>query len=54
MLTRKNPIGCYFYKLKLLIMSHEDYQSCIDACYACATECLHCENACLGVKEVMC
>jgi len=33
-------------------MSHEKFQRCIDACYACATECKHCENACLEEKNV--
>ena len=32
-------------------MSHEEYQSCIEACYECATECFHCENACLEEKN---
>src|SRR5207248_2223137 len=33
-------------------MSHEKFQSCIDACYECATECKHCENTCLDEKDV--
>jgi hypothetical protein len=33
-------------------MSHENYQSCIEACYECATECRHCENACLEEKNI--
>ncbi len=28
-------------------MAHEKYQSCIDACYTCATSCDHCSTACL-------
>lgn len=34
------------------IMSHEQYQSCIDACDACAAACDHCAQACLGEKDV--
>ncbi len=33
-------------------MSHEQYQSCIEACVACAQACEHCANACLGEKDV--
>ena len=33
-------------------MSHQKYQSCIDACNACATECGHCANACLNEEDV--
>lgn len=33
-------------------MSHEEFQSCIDACLQCATDCIHCENACLDEKNV--
>lgn len=33
-------------------MSHERYQSIIDTCYDCATECLHCQNACLEEDNV--
>ncbi len=33
-------------------MSHENYQQCIDACQACAIECLHCTNACLQEDDV--
>ena len=33
-------------------MSHEKFQSCIDACYACATACDHCAAACLGEDDV--
>jgi len=28
-------------------MSHEQFKSCIDACYACAAACDHCATACL-------
>jgi hypothetical protein len=28
-------------------MAHEQFQSCIDACYACAASCDHCAVACL-------
>lgn len=28
-------------------MAHEQYESCIDACYACALACDHCASACL-------
>ena len=41
-----------FVVTKLFIMSYEKYQSCIDACYNCATECRHCTNACLEEKDV--
>ncbi|MEW6158544.1 MAG: four-helix bundle copper-binding protein [Verrucomicrobiota bacterium] len=33
-------------------MAHEKYQSCIDACHACATECEHCASACLKEEDV--
>lgn len=33
-------------------MSHEKYQSCIDACHACATECEHCATECLNEQDV--
>ncbi|MCC2597819.1 four-helix bundle copper-binding protein [Allopusillimonas soli] len=33
-------------------MPHEKFQSCIDACYACATECDHCAASCLGEQDV--
>ncbi len=33
-------------------MSHEDYQSCIDACIRCAQACEECGEACLGEKNV--
>lgn len=33
-------------------MNHEKFQSCIDACYDCATESKHCSNACLEEKDV--
>lgn len=31
---------------------HEQYQSCIDECYACATACDHCAASCLAEQEV--
>lgn len=34
------------------VMSHQDYQSCIEACVQCAQECEHCANACLAEREV--
>ena len=33
-------------------MSHEKFQSCIDACLACATECEHCASACLNESDI--
>ncbi|RUQ81007.1 four-helix bundle copper-binding protein [Legionella septentrionalis] len=33
-------------------MSHENYQSCIDACHACATACEHCANSCLEEQTI--
>ena len=33
-------------------MSHERFQSCIDACLACATECKHCASECLKEDDV--
>ena len=33
-------------------MSHEQFQSCIDACYECATACDHCAASCLKEKDV--
>lgn len=33
-------------------MSHEKFQSCIDACIACAIECEHCVSACLNEEDV--
>jgi len=33
-------------------MPHEKFQSCIDACYACATECGHCAASCLQEQDV--
>jgi hypothetical protein len=33
-------------------MPHQQFQSCIDACNACALACDHCAAACLGEKDV--
>lgn len=33
-------------------MSHERYQSCIDACLECAIQCEHCATACLHEEDV--
>lgn len=33
-------------------MSHESFQSCIEACDACATACDHCAAACLAEQDV--
>jgi hypothetical protein len=33
-------------------MSHQEFQSCIDACVQCAQECEHCVTACLGESDV--
>lgn len=33
-------------------MSHERYQSCINACLECAAECDHCATECLHEKDV--
>ncbi len=33
-------------------MSHEKFQSCISACYDCATKCDHCAVACLSEENV--
>lgn len=33
-------------------MPHEKFQSCIDACYACATACDHCAVSCLEEQDV--
>lgn len=33
-------------------MPHGQMKSCIDACYACATECDHCAAACLRENDV--
>jgi hypothetical protein len=33
-------------------MSHQKYQSCIDACTACAVECYHCASECLDEQDV--
>lgn len=33
-------------------MSHEQYQSCIEACFRCAEACEHCATACLGEADV--
>ena len=33
-------------------MSHERFQSCIDACLECATECDHCATECLHEKDI--
>jgi hypothetical protein len=33
-------------------MSHEKFQSCIDACLDCAQACEQCADACLGEKDV--
>jgi hypothetical protein len=33
-------------------MSHQENQSCIEACVKCAQECEHCGDACLGEKSV--
>lgn len=32
-------------------MSHIHFQSCIEACHACATHCDHCARACLDEDE---
>ena len=33
-------------------MSHEKFQSCIDACVACAVECNHCATECLQENDI--
>ena len=33
-------------------MAHEKHKSCIDACVACAQECEHCGDACIGHAEM--
>jgi hypothetical protein len=33
-------------------MSHQQYQTCIQACLDCAQECEHCANACLDEPDV--
>lgn len=33
-------------------MSHENYKTCIDACYACAAACDHCAVSCLQEQDV--
>ena len=33
-------------------MTHEHYQSCIDACSACAVACNHCAASCLNEENV--
>jgi hypothetical protein len=33
-------------------MSHQKFQSCIDACVACAVECNHCATECLQEKDI--
>ncbi|CAM5566086.1 hypothetical protein ECAE60S_04629 [Eoetvoesiella caeni] len=33
-------------------MPHEQFQSCIDACYARATACDHCAVSCLDQQDV--
>ena len=33
-------------------MAHHQYQSCIEACYACATACDHCAASCLQEQDV--
>lgn len=33
-------------------MAHQKHQSCIDACYVCATACDHCAGACLQEQDV--
>ena len=33
-------------------MPHQKYNSCIDACYACATACNHCAASCLQEQDV--
>jgi hypothetical protein len=33
-------------------MAHEQYQACIDECYACAAACDHCAVACLSEQDV--
>src|SRR6188472_939591 len=38
--------------LKEALMAHETFRSCIDACVACAQECEHCGDACIGHAEM--
>jgi len=33
-------------------MPHQQFQSCIDACYACAAACDHCAASCLQEQDV--
>ncbi len=35
-----------------VLMSHEKYATCIEACVACAQECEHCADACLSNQNV--
>lgn len=33
-------------------MSHQDHESCLEACVRCAQECEHCAEACLSERDV--
>jgi hypothetical protein len=35
-------------------MSHQQHQSCIQACQSCAQECEHCGNACIQENRPAC
>ena len=34
------------------MMANDDFQTCIEACYACAAACDHCSTACLQEDDV--
>jgi hypothetical protein len=46
------PLRTHSLTLKKEVAMHEKYQSCIQACYACALECNHCLIACLQENDV--
>lgn len=51
-MKNKKTARALIFCLKYKSMSHSEFQSRIDACFQCATECSHCENACLSEQDV--
>ncbi len=50
--VRLTTLTQQIYLIKEKRMTHEKYQSCIEACQACAVACYHCASACLQEQDV--
>jgi hypothetical protein len=53
----REAVSCYKQAIttgnKVMLLNHEQYQSSFDIAMACAVECEHCAEACMGQPEMM-